>query len=173
VGTESADRGVLGPYVTFDGLPPLRRGELALRQLHPYGAVAVGRYVTPGGGRLTIEKVGVHHRITLDHLGCDAQTTAAKEEAFKRLALAAEGQCLLAGCAHRPRYVVNVYRCFLARTDRMPPVPFVRALLAIELGDFGPTDALAARTTAEVGPPRTPPGPSGTRRRKSTARRDR
>ncbi|WP_234019146.1 DUF6420 family protein [Streptomyces sp. Tu6071] len=70
-------------------------------------------------------------RVTLDHLGCDAQTAPPKEEAFKRLALAAEGRCVLAGCTRRPRYSFdNVYRTFVARTA------FVRSLLAIELGDI-------------------------------------
>ncbi|MGX1800410.1 DUF6420 family protein, partial [Streptomyces albidoflavus] len=93
------------------------------------------------------------------HLGCDTQTTPPKEEAFKRLALASEGRCVLAGCAHRARYSIgNVYRTFQARTDWITPTAFARALLAIELGDSEPTDTLAAQTSTEVGhSPRRPP----------------
>ncbi|MFE4177125.1 DUF6420 family protein [Streptomyces sp. NPDC056909] len=149
----STDNGAAGPYIAFDGLPPLHRRESALPRIHPYDDVAPGRYLTPGGGRLTVEKSTTHHRITLDHLGCDAQTTAGKEDAFKRLALAAEGQCVLAGCTHDARFSIgNVYRCFQARTDWITATTFVRALLAIELGDFGPADTLAAKTNVDVGP---------------------
>ncbi|MFH9390339.1 DUF6420 family protein [Streptomyces albidoflavus] len=147
-----------GPYTRFDGLPPLDHRELSLPRVHPYDTAAPGRYITPGGGRLTIETSTAHHHITLDHLGCDAQTTLPKEEAFKRLALASEGRCVLAGCTHRARYSIgNVYRTFQARTDWITPTAFVRALLAIELGDFDPTDALATQTNTDVGrPPRGP-----------------
>ena len=87
------DRVDAGQYTAFDGLPPLHARETALPRIHPYDDVVPGRYITPGSGQLAIEKAtGAHHRITLDHLGCDAQTTADKEDAFKRLALAAEGQ---------------------------------------------------------------------------------
>ncbi|MBL3806608.1 DUF6420 family protein [Streptomyces diastaticus] len=155
--TENDQQG-MGPYVRFNGLPPLHRRELDLPRIHPYEDVAQGRYLTPGGGRLTIETSTAHHRITLDHLGCDAQTTLPKEEAFKRLALASEGRCTLAGCTHRARYSIgNVYRTFQARTDWVTLTAFVRALLAIELGHFAPTDALATQTTTAVGrPPRRP-----------------
>ncbi|MGX1727995.1 DUF6420 family protein [Streptomyces diastaticus] len=156
--TENNPHGAAGPYTRFDGLPPLHRRELSLPRIHPYDTAAPGRYITPGGGRLTIETSTAHHHITLDHLGCDAQTTPPKEEAFKRLALASEGKCVLAGCAHRARYSIgNVYRTFQARTDWITLTAFVRALLAIELGDFGPADALATRTSTDVGhPPRRP-----------------
>jgi hypothetical protein len=153
---EPTDNGLAGPYTSFDGLPPLHSRDLALPRIHPYDEAAPGRYLTPGGGRLTIESAGSHHQITLDHLGCDAQKAIDKENAFKRLALAAEGQCILAGCKHSARFSIgNVYRCFQARTDWITATAFVRALLAIELGDFRPTDALAAKTTADIGhPPR-------------------
>ena len=158
---EPTDSGAAGPYIQFDGLPPLRRREIALPRIHPYDEAAPGRYLTPGGGRLTIEEsTGAHHRITLDHLGCDPQTTADKENAFKRLALAAEGQCVLADCKHSARFSIrNVYRCFQARTDWIGLTTFVRALLAIELGDFRPANMLAAKTNADVGRPPHPPVP--------------
>ncbi|MDT0395090.1 MULTISPECIES: DUF6420 family protein [Streptomyces] len=37
--------------------------------IHPYAPVAPGRYITPGGGRLTIRpaEMGTHIRITLAH----------------------------------------------------------------------------------------------------------
>lgn len=148
----STDHGAAGPYIGFDGLPPLHAREIGLPRMHPYDEAATGRYLTPAGGRLTIKKATAHHTITLDHLGCDAQTTDPKEDAFKRLALAAEGQCLRAGCKHRPRFAIgSVLRCFDVRTEAIAPVTFIRALLAIELGDFGPADALAAKTSADVG----------------------
>ena len=158
---QPTDRVDAGPYTAFDGLPPLHARETALPRIHPYDDVVPGRYITPGGGRLTIEKTtGAHHRITLDHLGCDAQTTADKEDAFKRLALAAEGQCVLAGCKHSARFSIgNVYRCFQARTDWTTATAFVRALLAIELGDFRPADTLLTKTTSEVDHPPHPPAP--------------
>ncbi|MFE2038208.1 DUF6420 family protein [Streptomyces scopuliridis] len=43
-------RGAAGPYTEYDGLPVLRATETGLPLLHPYAAVAIGRYVTPGGG---------------------------------------------------------------------------------------------------------------------------
>lgn len=61
----STDNAMAGPYIAFDGLPPLRGKETALPRLHPYNEAA-GRYLTPGGGRLTIETATTHHRIALD-----------------------------------------------------------------------------------------------------------
>ncbi|GGS09410.1 hypothetical protein GCM10010236_74850 [Streptomyces eurythermus] len=95
------DRGAAGPYIEYDGLPVLHRSEVKLPLIHPYAPVEAGRYVTPGGGRLTIRKAAknaAHLRITLDHLGCPAQCTEEKNAAFKRLALAAEGYCVQAKC---------------------------------------------------------------------------
>ena len=141
-----SDNGAAGPYVEFDGLPRLHAQEIALPRLHPYDDVAVGRYLTPGGGRMTIKTTTVHHQVTLDHLGCPAQTTEPKEDALKRLALATEDQCLRAGCTHPARFSIgNVFRGFDVRTDVIELSVFVRALLAIELGDFAPTDALTTR----------------------------
>lgn len=72
------DRGAAGPYIEYDGLPVLHGSEVKLPLIHPYTPVEAGRYVTPGGGRLTIrksERNSAHLRITLDHLGCPAQCT--------------------------------------------------------------------------------------------------
>ncbi|MFC5644992.1 DUF6420 family protein [Kitasatospora cinereorecta] len=151
------DRGMFGPYREFDGLPPLRRSELGLPLAHPYGEVAAGRYITPGGGRLTVVEEPGHHWITLDHLGCDAQTTPEKHEAFKRLALAAEAHCLLAGCRHEARFAASsIRRTFEVRNGTIELRVFVRALLAIELGDHTPVDRLTAAATAAAGPVRPP-----------------
>ncbi|MGW2748947.1 DUF6420 family protein [Streptomyces sp. NPDC001450] len=148
-------RGAAGPYVEYDGLPVLHATETGLPLLHPYGPVSPGRYITPGGGRLTIEETTAHYRITLDHLGCDAQTTEPKETAFKQVALAAEGHCLQEGCKHHARFSSgNVYRCFEVRRGSIELSAFVRALLAIELGDFRPASQLAGETAAAVGDPR-------------------
>lgn len=150
-----ADRGVLGPYSEFDGLAPLHAREVDLPLAHPYGQVAPGRFVTPGGGRLTIEESSGHHRITLDHLGCDAQTTPVKHGAFKRLALAAEAHCLLAGCRHPARFAPdNAFRMFEFPHRTIELRTFVRALLAVELGDHSPLELLAAAATAAAGPVR-------------------
>ncbi|MGV9567314.1 DUF6420 family protein [Streptomyces sp. NPDC003480] len=98
------------PVHPYDGLPPLHKTETDLPRLHPYDPVSPGRYITRGGGRLTIETTTAHHQITLDHLSCDAQTTEPKKAAFKQLPLAAEGRCLQAGCKHDARFSVgNVY----------------------------------------------------------------
>nr|WP_231717300.1 DUF6420 family protein [Streptomyces paludis] len=58
--TTTEHRGAAGPYIEYDGLPVLHATETGLPLLHPYGAVSPGRYVTPGGGRLTIKEDGVH-----------------------------------------------------------------------------------------------------------------
>ncbi|MFJ6530577.1 DUF6420 family protein [Streptomyces longwoodensis] len=71
-----------------------------------------GRYVTPGGGQLTIcpAEMRAHIRITLDHPGCPAQLTDEKDRALKRLALAAEGYCVQSGWRHRAAYANGAYR---------------------------------------------------------------
>ncbi|HWU10698.1 MAG TPA: DUF6420 family protein [Streptomyces sp.] len=54
----SEDHGTAGPYTEYDNLPVLHAGEKDLPLLHPYGTVEVGgRYVTPGGGRLTVRRM--------------------------------------------------------------------------------------------------------------------
>ncbi|GAA4983565.1 DUF6420 family protein [Kitasatospora paranensis] len=113
-----------------------------------------GRFVTPGGGRLTAVETTGHHWITLDHPGCDAQTTLAKDQASKRLALAAEASCLLAGCTRSARFAPgNVYRSFQFLYGSIDRRAFVRALLTIEVGDHGPVDRLEASAIAAAGPP--------------------
>ncbi|MFJ4745448.1 DUF6420 family protein [Streptomyces sp. NPDC088775] len=151
------DRGAAGPYIEYDGLPVLHGSEVKLPLIHPYAPVEAGRYVTPGGGRLTIrkaEKNAAHLRITLDHLGCPAQCTEEKDAAFRRLALAAEGYCVQAGCRHRAAFGDGVLRCFEVRTGSIPLVAFVRAILAVELGDPSLADRLVEEAEARVGPVR-------------------
>jgi hypothetical protein len=150
-------RGAAGPYVEYDGLPVLHATEVGLPLIHPYAPVEAGRYVTPGGGRLTIGKAGkgaAHLRITLDHLGCPAQCTPEKDAAFRRLALAAEGYCVRAGCRHRAALGDGVLRSFEVRTGSIPLAVFVRAALAVELGDPALADRLLEETEARVGPVR-------------------
>ena len=150
------DRGMAGPYIEYDGLPVLHPTETSLPLIHPYATVTAGRYVTPGGGRLTIrppEKPG-HIRISLDHLGCPAQLTEEKNAAFKRLALAAEGHCVHAGCRHHAAYGGGVLRSFEVRDGSITLTAFVRAALAVELGDFGPADRLLQESEALAGPVR-------------------
>ncbi|WP_234331151.1 DUF6420 family protein [Streptomyces sp. NRRL F-4474] len=89
----------------------------------------------PVGGRLTIEEsADAHHRSTSNHLGCDAQTTADKGEALKRLALAAEGPMRPGRCKHSAgSSLANAYRGFMwgcrpagvggGRHGRRPPGP--------------------------------------------------
>lgn len=90
----------------------------------------------------------------MDHLGCDAQRTEPKEAAFKRLALAAEGECVTAGCKHCASFSEgNVYRMFEVRRGSLELTAFVRALLAIELGFFEPADRFFSSTTAKAGEP--------------------
>ncbi|MFC8208806.1 DUF6420 family protein [[Kitasatospora] papulosa] len=149
------DRGAAGPYTEYDNLPVLHAREAGLPLLHPYGTVAVsGRYVTPGGGRLTVKKAGTHFQITLDHLGCPAQLTEEKNALFKRLGLAAEGHCLQAGCRHHVADAGAVLRSFQLRTGSIDLTAFVRAALAVELGDEHPVDRLLQDTEALVGPVR-------------------
>ncbi|MFJ3184415.1 DUF6420 family protein [Streptomyces sp. NPDC086796] len=147
----TAHRGAAGPYIEYDGLPVLHATETGLPLMHPYGSVAAGRYITPGGGRLTIEAAGAHHRVTLDHLGCEAQVTPEKDDAFRRLALAAEGRCLQAGCKHLASYQGGVFRHFEVVSGSIELSVFVRALLAIELSDFGPANRIATETAGIVG----------------------
>ncbi|PNG19134.1 DUF6420 family protein [Streptomyces cahuitamycinicus] len=148
--------GIAGPYFEYDGLPAQHVVDKDLPLIHPYGPVAPGRYVTPGGGRLTIRpaEMRAHVRITLDHLGCPAQLTDDKNAAFKRLALAAEGCCVQAGCRHGAAYSGGMLRIFEVRNGSIALAAFVRAALAVELGDFGPTDRLLQETEAQAGPVR-------------------
>ncbi|MEV6750675.1 DUF6420 family protein [Streptomyces sp. NPDC051080] len=150
------DRGAAGPYIEYDGLPALHGPEVKLPLIHPYAPVpGHGRYVTPGGGRLTIRKTAenaAHLRLTLDHLGCPAQCTEEKNAAFRRLALAAEGYCVDAGCRHRPAFTDGVLRCFEVRAGSIPLGAFVRAVLAVELGDLGPADRLVKEAEDRFGP---------------------
>ncbi|MFJ7137985.1 DUF6420 family protein [Streptomyces fungicidicus] len=151
----SEDRGAAGPYIEYDNLPVLHAREKDLPLLHPYGTVKVGgRYVTPGGGRLTVRKDGKHLQITLDHLGCPAQLTKEKTALFRRLGLAAEGHCLHAGCRHHAADAGAVLRSFTLRTGRIELTAFVRAALAVELGDERPVDVLLKDAEALVGPVR-------------------
>ncbi|MFJ4343226.1 DUF6420 family protein [Streptomyces sp. NPDC088915] len=137
-------RGAAGPYIEYDGLPALHATETDLPRLHPYGPVPKERCLTPGGGRLTVRSSGRHHRVTLDHLGCPAQLGEEKEAAFHKLALAMERHCLRTGCRHRASYQGGVFRSFEFPVGSIEPTVFVRALLAVELGDTGPVEHLAA-----------------------------
>ncbi|MER5252294.1 DUF6420 family protein [Streptomyces sp. NPDC002855] len=150
-------RGAAGPYTKYDGLPVLHATEVKLPLIHPYAPVTAGRYVTPGGGRLTIPELAknaAHLRVTRDHLGCPAQHTEEKNAAFKRLALATEGYCLQAKCRHAAAYAGGVLRSFEVRTGSIPLTAFVRAALAVELGDFALADRLLQETEARFGPVR-------------------
>jgi hypothetical protein len=143
--------GIAGPYFEYDGLPVLHVVDKDLPLIHPYAPVTPGRYVTPGGGRLTIRpaEMRAHIRITLDHLGCPAQLTDEKNAAFKRLALAAEGYCVQSGCRHRAAYADGVFRSFEVRNGSITLAAF-----AVELGDFAPADRLVQETEALAGPVR-------------------
>ncbi|WP_306191425.1 DUF6420 family protein [Streptomyces sp. MK5] len=59
------DRGAAGPYIEYDGLPVLHGRETGLPLAHPYGPLDAERSLTPGGGRLTVQRTAAHHRITL------------------------------------------------------------------------------------------------------------
>ncbi|MGW1252249.1 DUF6420 family protein [Streptomyces sp. NPDC002535] len=150
------DRGAAGPYIEYDGLPVLHATEVKLPLIHPYAPVEAGRYVTPGGGRLTIRKAekNAHLRITLDHLNCPAQLTEEKNAAFRRLALAVEGYCVHAKCRHRAAFGDGVLRCFEVRAGSVPLAAFVRAALAIELGDLIPAGRIVEEAEARFGPVR-------------------
>lgn len=151
------DRGAAGPYTEYDGLPVLHAREVELPLIHPYAPVEAGRYVTPGGGRLTIPKAAknaAHLRFTLDHLGCPAQCTPEKDAAFRRLALAVEGYCVDAGCRHRPAFSAGVLRCFEVRNGAVSLTAFVRAVLAVELGDLIPAGRIVEASEARFGPVR-------------------
>ncbi|MFE9454091.1 DUF6420 family protein [Streptomyces sp. NPDC006739] len=151
----SEHRGAVGAYIAYDNLPVLDATEKDLPLLHPYGTVEVGgRYVTPGGGRLTVRKDGKHFHITLDHLGCPAQLTEEKTALFRRLGLAAEGHCVHAGCRHRVADAGAVLRSFQLRTGSIEVTAFVRAALAIELGDERPVDLLLKDAEALADPVR-------------------
>lgn len=147
----------MGPYIEYDGLPVLHGAEVELPLIHPYALVKAGRYVTPGGGRLTIRKAernAAHPRITLDHLGSPAQRTPEKDAAFRRLALAAEGYCIQAKCRHLAAFGLGVFRSFEVRTGSISLTTFVRAALAVELGDPSLADRLLEEAEARFGPVR-------------------
>ncbi|WP_243744858.1 DUF6420 family protein [Streptomyces hainanensis] len=135
-------QGVARPYVHFHGLPALQVSEEQLPLIHPYGPIRRGRQITPGGGRLTVEVSDTHHRITLDHLGCDAQMTPDKDNAFKQISLFTGKICQQAGCQHPTQFTPGGYRSFRVRRKSVDLSSFVRALLAIELGDFTPASRL-------------------------------
>ncbi|MFI2369824.1 DUF6420 family protein [Streptomyces sp. NPDC018833] len=97
--------------------------------------MTLGRHLTPGEGRLTVGKSGTYFQITLDHLGRPAQLAEVKNDAFERLALAGEGHCLRAGCRHHIADPRAVLRSFQLRTGSIDLTAFVRAALAVELGD--------------------------------------
>lgn len=141
-----------GPYIDYDGLPVLSAAESERELVHPYAQMTSGQYITPGGGRLLILTVGMHHEITLDHTGCPAQNHKAKSNAFMRLALAAEGHCLQAGCQHSASYQGGAFRRFQVLTEGIDLTTFVRSLLAIELGDFTPTGILEEHSNRIAGP---------------------
>ncbi|MET7810530.1 DUF6420 family protein [Streptomyces sp. NPDC005395] len=148
--------GIAGPYFEYDGLPAQHVVDKDLPLIHPYGPVTPGRYLTPGGGRLTIRpaEMRAHVRITLDHLGCPAQFTDEKNAVFKRLALAAEGYCVQARCRHSAAYAGGVFRIFEVRNESIALATFVRAALAVELGDFTLADRLVQEAEALAGPVR-------------------
>ncbi|MFB7176869.1 DUF6420 family protein [Streptomyces sp. NPDC056257] len=148
-------RGVAGPYAEYDNLPVLHGTETNLPLLHPYGTVSVDdRCITPGGGRLTVKKAGHHFQIRLDHLGCPAQLTEEKNALYKRLGLAAEGHCLHAGCRHPAADAESVLRTFQLRTGSIDLTAFVRAALAVELGDERPVERLLQDAETLAGPVR-------------------
>ncbi|MER7645523.1 DUF6420 family protein [Streptomyces sp. NPDC126522] len=151
--------GIAGPYFEYDrlpALPALPAVDKDLPLIHPYAPVTPDRYVTPGGGWLNIRpaEMRAHIRITLDHMGCPAQFTDEKNAAFKRLALATEGHCVQAGCRYRAAYADGVLRIFEVRNGSIALAAFVRAALAVELGDFTLTERLLQETEALAGPVR-------------------
>ncbi|MEU5894528.1 DUF6420 family protein [Streptomyces sp. NPDC047461] len=91
---------------------------------------------------------------SLDHLSCPAQSTDEKTAGFKRLALAAEEYCVRAGCRHLVVFSDGVHRFFEVRKGSIALTPFVRAALAVELGDFSLTDRLLQESEALAGPVR-------------------
>ena len=78
----------------------------------------------------------------LDHLGCLAQLTDEKNAALKRPSPAAERYCAQAGCCHSAAYADAFYRIVEVRNGSIALAAFVRAALAVELGDVGFTDRL-------------------------------
>ncbi|MFF8444170.1 DUF6420 family protein [Streptomyces californicus] len=151
----SEDRGVSGPHVEYDGLPVLRGAEVKLPLTHPHAPVEAGRFITPGGGRLTIGKAeghAAHLRVTLDRLGCPAQCVEEKDVAFRRLAPAVEGYCVHAGRRHRAVFMDGVFRHFELRDGAVSLAAFVRVVLAIELEDLVPADRIVKESEAQFAP---------------------
>lgn len=56
-----------------------------------------------------------------------------------------------AGCHHRPEYKDSALRLFEVITEGITLTAFVRAALAVELGDFTPTDRLLQEVEALAG----------------------
>lgn len=91
------------------------------------------------------------------HAGCASGALGAlegQEAGFERLGLAAEGHCLHAGCRHHVAAAGAVLRSFALRTGSIELTAFVRAALAIELGDERPVDLLLKDAEALAGPVR-------------------
>ncbi|MDH6523429.1 hypothetical protein M2163_000066 [Streptomyces sp. SAI-135] len=74
-----------------------------------------------------------------------------KNGALERLALAVKAHCIHAGCHHHPEYKDNALRHFEVITAGVTLAAFVRAALAVELGDFAPTDQLVQEAKALAG----------------------
>uniref|UniRef100_UPI0034D66A5E DUF6420 family protein n=1 Tax=Streptomyces sp. CHD11 TaxID=2741325 RepID=UPI0034D66A5E len=72
--TTAENRGVAGPYSEYDGLPLLHGRESGLPLARPHGLLDAERSLTPGGGRLTVQRTAAHHRTTLD--GTSTASTA-------------------------------------------------------------------------------------------------
>ncbi|MFD3676838.1 DUF6420 family protein [Streptomyces sp. NPDC058613] len=64
---------------------------------------------------------------------------------------AGEGQCLHAGCRHEAAHQAGILRSFEFPAGGIPVIAFVRALLAIELGDARPATRLLPEAKALAG----------------------
>ncbi|MEV0282159.1 DUF6420 family protein [Streptomyces sp. NPDC050610] len=122
----------------------LRRAMLVCCAHCGTGAVAVGCYITSGGGRLTVKETG-------GHFGCPNQRTEKRNADCKRLGQAAEGHCLHAGCRHLGADTQAAKRTFRVRSGSIDLTAFARASLAVELGDGRPAALLLQATEALVG----------------------
>ncbi|MFF8264987.1 DUF6420 family protein [Streptomyces virginiae] len=106
--------------------------------MYPYGQVARHRPLCrPAAGESPSSSSGDHCRITFaPTLGCPAQAPESRGEAFRRLALTGKEHGLLAGCLHEVAH--RSESCAASSSPgSIGTTAFVRALLAVELGDDG------------------------------------
>ncbi|MGW4232218.1 DUF6420 family protein [Streptomyces sp. NPDC004980] len=149
------DRGAAGPYIEYDGLPVLHGSEVKLPLIHPYAPMEAGRYVTR---RRTPDHPQEREELrpSADHAGSPRLPRTVHPAEGRRLPAARPGRRgLLRPCrVSTPSGVLGRGDALLRGTSSIPLAAFVRAVLAIELGDLTPAGRLVEEAEVRFGPVR-------------------